>query len=74
MTNAARRGVNADGATAAVHGSLFGAYRVLTDPATRGLRVAVLDGGLNAWFRAGLPGQGEREWTFNAKVRRRASE
>ena len=48
--------------------SLFAAYRLLTDPFTKEIRIAVLDGGLNAWFRAGMGGQGEREWTFNAKT------
>mmetsp|Transcript_14193 Transcript_14193/g.40233 ORF Transcript_14193/g.40233 Transcript_14193/m.40233 type:complete len:310 (+) Transcript_14193:111-1040(+) len=46
--------------------SLVAAYRLLTE--TDITNVVHLKGGINAWFRAGLPGAGECEWKFDQRT------
>jgi len=48
--------------------SLVAAYLLLEEGTVQSKRVVHLQGGLNAWFRADLPGDGEEEWTFDART------
>ena len=48
--------------------SLLGAYQALAEVGYKGT-VLHLEGGLNAWFAAGLSGEGDEEaWTFSGKT------
>ena len=46
--------------------SLVGCFLALEEAGLS--NVAWLDGGLNAWFRAGLSGEGNEDWTFDART------
>lgn len=48
--------------------SLVAAYLLLKDGVVPQKKVVHMEGGLNAWFRADLPGDGPAEWKFDART------
>lgn len=48
--------------------SLVAAYLMLSNGVAKQRNLVHLQGGLNGWFRADLPGEGPEEWTFDART------
>eukprot|EP00959_Pyramimonas_sp_CCMP1952_P350643 7346332-Pyramimonas_sp.AAC.2 len=42
--------------------------RLLKEGAVQKNKLVHMQGGLNAWFRAGLPGEGETQWVFDSRT------